>query len=166
MMVPTIIMAVLAAVLLAIGYQKGEGQHLRGITLSIRMIGQMLPLLVSALIVGSMVQVLLPREAISRWIGPESGFRGLFLGTLAGGLAPGGPYVSLPMVAGLLRSGASVGTMVAFLTGWSLWAVGRIPMEVGILGWKLAVIRLICTFLFPPIAGFLAQTFFGGVRLT
>jgi len=62
---------------------------------------------------------------------------------------------------GLLRSGAGIGTMVAFLTGWSLWAVSRLPMEVGILGWKLTLIRLASTFFFPPIAGWIAQTLFG-----
>jgi hypothetical protein len=57
-----------------------------------------------------------------------------------------------------------MGTMVAFLTGWSLWAVGRLPMEVGILGWKFALVRLASTFFFPPIAGWIAQTFFGSLK--
>ena len=86
------------------------------------------------------------------------------IGTLAGGLTPGGPYVSLPVVAGFLRAGAGVGTMVAFLTGWSLWAVSRLPMEVGILGWRFTIVRFVCTFFFPPIAGLLAQAMFSGVR--
>jgi uncharacterized membrane protein YraQ (UPF0718 family) len=101
---------------------------------------------------------------LSRWVGQESGLRGILIGTLAGGIAPGGPYVSLPLAAGLLRSGASIGTMVAFLTGWSLWAVSRLPMEVGILGWKLTFIRLACTFFFPPIAGIIAQLLFSGTK--
>jgi hypothetical protein len=53
-----------------------------------------------------------------------------------------------------------MGTMVAFLTGWSLWAVSRLPMEVGILGWRLTIIRLASTLLFPPLAGLIAQTLF------
>lgn len=111
-----------------------------------------------------MIQILLPRELLSKWIGAESGMRGILIGTVAGGLTPGGPYVSLPIVAGLLRSGASIGTMVAFLTAWSLWAVGRLPMEVGILGWKFTLIRITSTFFFPPIAGFIAQMFFAGTK--
>jgi len=47
--------------------------------------------------------------------------------------------------------------MVAFMTGWSLWAVGRLPMEVGILGWQLTLVRLASTFFFPPIAGLIAN---------
>jgi len=164
MLIPTIIMGGFAIVLLLIGYQKGQGQHITGMKLALNMTYQMLPLLVFALIVAGMVQVLLPRELLSKWVGAESGIRGILIGTVAGGLSPGGPYVNLPIAAGLLRSGANVGTMVAFLTGWSLWAVSRLPMEVGILGWKFTLIRIASTFFFPPIAGLLAQTFFGGVK--
>jgi uncharacterized membrane protein YraQ (UPF0718 family) len=112
-----------------------------------------------------MVQILMPHDLISKWVGAESGMRGILIGTVAGGLSPGGPYVSLPIAVGLLRSGAGVGTMVAFLTGWSLWAIARLPMEVGILGWKFTFIRLASTFIFPPIAGWIANIFFSGSKL-
>jgi uncharacterized membrane protein YraQ (UPF0718 family) len=160
MLIPTIIMGVLALILLYIGYHKGHGEHIAGLSRGFNLTVEVLPLLIFAFIVAGMVQVLIPHEIISRWIGAESGLRGILLGTVAGGFSPGGPYVSLPIVAGLMRSGAGVGTLVAFLTSWSLWAVGRLPMEVGILGWRFTAIRLACTFFFPPIAGFLAQAFF------
>jgi uncharacterized membrane protein YraQ (UPF0718 family) len=157
-------MGILAIALLLWGYFRGQGEHVTGLKSTTTMLLEILPLLIFAFIVAGMVQAMLPQEAVSRWVGAESGWRGLFLGTVAGGLAPGGPYVSLPIAAGLLRSGAGIGTMVAFLTGWSLWAFGRLPMEVGILGWKLTVIRFASTFFFPPIAGWVAQTFFTGVK--
>jgi len=164
MLIPTIIMAALAIIFLFIGYYKGQGQHVSGIKSALNMTVGILPLLIFSFIVAGMVQVLLPGELISKWIGAESGIRGIFIGTVAGALVPGGPYVSLPIAAGLLRSGAGIGTMVAFLTGWSLWAVSRLPMEVGILGWKFTLIRLASTFFFPPIAGLIAHTFFAGAK--
>lgn len=164
MLIPTAIMGALAIILLFIGYYKGQGQHISGIRSALNTIVAILPLLVFSFIVAGMVQVLLPRELLSKWIGMESGMRGILIGTVAGGLAPGGPYVSLPIAAGLLRAGAGVGTMVAFLTGWSLWAVSRLPIEVGIMGWKFTLIRIASTFFFPPIAGLIAQTLFPGAK--
>jgi uncharacterized membrane protein YraQ (UPF0718 family) len=164
MLIPTIVMGVLAITLLVIGYYKGQGQHISGVKSGLSMTIEILPLLILAFIVAGMVQVLLPNELLSRWIGVESGMRGILIGTVAGGFTPGGPYVSLPIVAGLLRSGASAGTMVAFLTGWSLWAVSRLPMEVGVLGWKFTLIRIGSTFFFPPIAGLIAQALFTGAK--
>ena len=160
MLIPTIIMAVLALVLVSIGYVKGQGQHITGLKSGLLMAVQTLPLLVLAFIVAGMIQALLPYELVSRWVGAESGLRGILIGTIAGALAPGGPYVSLPLATGLLKAGAGIGTMVAFLTGWSLWAFSRLPMEFAILGWRLTLVRLASTFFFPPIAGLIAQTFF------
>jgi uncharacterized membrane protein YraQ (UPF0718 family) len=160
MLIPTIIMGVVALVLLLVGYQKGAGQHIEGIKSALRMTIGILPLLVFAFIIAGMTQALLSQEMIAKWVGTESGLRGIFIGSVAGGLCPGGPFVSLPIAAGLIRSGASMGTMVAFLTGWSLWAVSRLPMEIGILGWKLTIIRIASTLLFPPLAGFIAHALF------
>jgi uncharacterized membrane protein YraQ (UPF0718 family) len=129
------------------------------------MLLQMLPLLAFAIIVAGAVQHLVPSDLISRWLGTESGLRGIFIGTGIGCVTPGGPYVSLPIAAGLLRAGASVGTMVAFMTAWSLLELSRLSMEIGIMGWKFAAIRVACTFFFAPVAGFLANTLFSRVRL-
>lgn len=164
MLLPTIIMGILALFFLAVGYSKGGGQHIQGLRSSMKMTLEILPLLIFAFIVAGMVQALLPQETLSKWIGEESGLKGIFIGTLAGGITPGGPYVSLPVVAGLLKAGAGIGTLVAFLTSWSLWAVSRLPLEIGILGWKFTFIRLACTFFFPPIAGLIAQLLFSGAK--
>jgi uncharacterized membrane protein YraQ (UPF0718 family) len=164
MLIPTLIMALLAVILLIIGYSKGEGQHIAGLKSAMKMTVDILPMLVFAFIMAGMIQTLLPQELLSKWIGEESGIRGILIGTVAGGITPGGPYVSLPLAAGFLRAGAGIGTMVAFLTAWSLWAVSRLPMEIGVMGWKFTIVRLACTFFFPPIAGFLAQMFFSGSK--
>ena len=165
MLIPTVILGIIAVVLLVIAYQKGGGEHILGLKTAGSMLLQIAPLLIFAFIIAGMVQVLLPVEMVSRWVGTESGFRGILIGSVIGGLAPGGPFVSLPIAAGLLRVGASVGTMVAFLTGWSLLAFTRMPLEIGIMGWKFTLIRIACTFFFPPIAGLIANRLFSGVVL-
>jgi uncharacterized membrane protein YraQ (UPF0718 family) len=165
MLIPTIIMGVIAITLLYIGYHRGNGEHLLGLKSAGTLLLQIIPLLIFAFIIAGMVQFLIPKEAVARWIGVESGFRGLLIGSVIGGFMPGGPMTSLPVAAGLLRVGASVGTMVAFITGWSLLAVTRLPLEVGLMGWKFTLVRLACVFFFPPIAGFIANKLFSGVNV-
>jgi len=164
MLIPTIIMGAIAIALILIGYFRGQGQHITGLKVALSMTIEILPLLIFAFIVAGMMQALIPNEIISKWIGEGSGLRGIFIGTVAGGIMPGGPYVSLPVAGGFLRTGASIGTIVAFLTGWSLWAIARLPMDIGILGWKFTLVRLACTFFFPPIAGLLANALFGKIN--
>jgi len=165
MLVVTIIMGVLAFVLLFIGYQKGGGEHIIGLKWGGNLLLQIIPLLIFSFIIAGMINTLIPKETISNWIGTESGLRGILLGTAMGGLTPSGPFVSMPIAAGLLRTGAGIGTMVAFLTGWSLIAVHRLPMEIGFLGWQFALIRLACVFFFPPIAGLIANALFSRVNV-
>ncbi len=164
MLVPTIIMGILAFTLLIIGYLKGEKQHLSGLHAAWNMLISIIPLLIFAFIIAGMIPLLIPKEFLAKWVGRESGLRGVFIGSIAGGLSPGGPFVSLPIAAGLFNAGASVGTMVAYLTGWSLWGFTRIILEVGFLGWKFTVIRVISSLILPPIAGIIAQTFFSGYK--
>lgn len=165
MLIPTIIMGVIAIALLYIGYQRGGGEHVVGLKSAGKLLLEITPLLIFAFIVAGMIRILIPHEIISRWVGVESGFRGLLIGSAIGGLMPGGPYVSMPIVAGLLRTGASIGTMVALITAWSLLAFSRLPIEIGLLGWKFTLIRLACVFFFPPISGLIANKLFSGVNV-
>jgi len=165
MLIPTIIMGTIALVLLFIGYQKGGGEHILGLKTAGSLLIQIVPLLICSFIVAGMIQTILPHEAISKWIGAESGFRGVLIGTAIGSITPGGPYITMPIAAGFLRTGASIGTMVAFMTAWSLLAVHRLPLEIGIMGWQFTLIRLACVFFFPLIAGLIANTLFSRVSL-
>jgi hypothetical protein len=47
--------------------------------------------------------------------------------------------------------------MVAYVSAWSLIAVARLPLFVGIMGWRFTWIHLLSVIIFPPLAGILAQ---------
>ncbi len=160
MLFPIIVIGVLAIGLLVFGYARGKGEHIEGLKRTKDMVIPVLPLLLFAFIVAGMVQVLVPRATVSHWVGKESGVRGIIIGAVAGGMMPGGPYVNLPLAAGILKAGAGISTAVAFLTAWSLWAVGRLPMEIGVMGLRFTVIRLISTSIFPLLAGLIAKVLF------
>jgi uncharacterized membrane protein YraQ (UPF0718 family) len=165
MLIPTIILGVLAIVLTIIAYMKGGGEHISGLKAAGTLLLQILPLLIFAFIVAGMIQFLVPTEIISKWVGTESGMRGVFIGTAIGCVMPGGPYILLPVAAGMLQTGAGVGTMVALLTSWSVIGFSRLPMEIGLMGWKFTIIRIACSFFFPPIAGFIANRLFSHVNI-
>jgi uncharacterized membrane protein YraQ (UPF0718 family) len=154
-------MAVILAALIAVAIWRGGGSLQKGLTFGGKTFLTTLPLLVIAFAVAGLVQVLVPREFIVKWLGAGAGFKGIMIATLAGAVTPGGPYVSFPIVASLYKSGASVGTVVAFVTAWSVWAVARFPLEMGLVGPKLAIARFLSTLIVPPLAGLFAQAVFG-----
>ena len=130
------------------------------------MLSKIAPMLILSFVVTGMVQILVPGEMVSKWIGAESGLRGILFGTLAGGFIPGGPYICLPIAAGLFHAGAEIGTLVAFMTAWSMLGFFRLPQETGILGWRVTLIRFGCSLVFPPIGGLLASILFSNISLT
>jgi uncharacterized membrane protein YraQ (UPF0718 family) len=154
---PTVIMFAIALALFIIATLQGEGKNVAGLKSAWGMTWQIIPLLIFAFIVAGLVQTLIPKELIARWVGDESGFRGILFGTLAGAITPGGPYVSLPIAAGLLKTGAGIGTMVAYVTAWALLSVARLPLEVGIMGWRFTLIHILSVIIFPPVAGVIAN---------
>lgn len=119
------------------------------------------PLLIAAFLVAGLTRVLISREAVSRWMGGASGWRGIALACVAGALTPGGPYVYYPIGAALLHAGASIGVLVTFVTAKTLWSVTRIPIEIALLGPRLTFVRFATTLVLPPLLGAVAQACFG-----
>jgi len=160
-LIATIVMIVLALVLL--GYAVNLGVHAEGLRSALRTFLSILPLLLAVFTITGLVEVLVPRDKVAALLGDQAGFRGILLGCAAGAITPGGPYVSFPLVATIYHSGAGIGTIVAFVTAWSLWAVTRLPMEIAIVGPRVTLIRVLSTLIFPPLAGLIARAFFSGL---
>ena len=100
--------------------------------------------------------VLLPSEVVVQWMGRGSGWRGLFLGTLAGTLTPGGPFTHFPILASFLTKGAGVGPVCAYIAAWALLGLNRfLVWELPILGAQVAVVRIVVSLWVPPLVGWL-----------
>lgn len=155
MTITTIVMAALCVAALAVAYQRGR--HIEGLENAKNLSLQVLPLLVFAFLLAGMVQVLIPRELISQWLGEESGFKGILVGSATGAFLPGGPFVTLPIVMGFVKVGTSMPVAVSMITGWALFSIARFPMEVGILGPKLALVRFGSVIVLAPLAGLIAS---------
>jgi len=153
----TLILAAVAAILLAIAFWRGRDLPLAGLLAAGRTLWRNLPVLLLGFVVAGLAQVLIPKDLITRWLGTEAGVKGVLIGCVVGGLVPGAPYATFPLVAVLYQAGASLGAVVGFVSAWSLWSVSRLPLEVALIDSKPALVRYAITFVVPPIAGLLAE---------
>lgn len=156
-----VVLAVVVGLLAFVAWQQ-EGWALAraGAWRGVKELLNVAPLLFVAFLVAGLTQVLVTEEVVRRWLGTESGWRGILLAALGGALMPGGPYVYYPIAAVLLRSGAGVGSLVAFVTAKNLWSLSRLPLEFALLGPYLTLVRLVATMWVPPVMGFLAHVLF------
>jgi len=153
----TFALAGVAAVLLAVAFLQGRDVAWAGIMVGARTLWRNLLLLLLGFLLAGLVQVLVPREIVTRWLGEEAGFKGILIGCVVGGLVPGAPYAIFPVVASLHQAGASLGVVVGFVSAWALWSVSRLPVEMALIDPRVALIRYTVTFAVPPIAGLLAE---------
>ena len=117
---------------------------------------------VIAFVIVGYVKVLAPQELVRSWIGPESGLRGVLIGSVAGMLLPGGPYVVFPLIAALFQTGAGLGPTLAMITSWSSLALLTVSFELPFLGWRFTIIRLGLGLLLPPLIGLVGSLLFSG----
>ena len=85
-----------------------------------------LPRLVFALVAAGFIVVLIPTEVIVRYLGAESGMTGILIGAFTGLIVASGPAMSFAIAAAFATEGASAPALVAFLTGWSVFAGHRV----------------------------------------
>lgn len=150
-----IVMAVFLAVLVGVVAWRGQlGEAARA---SWAQAGQFLPVLILAILVIGCTEVLLSRELVERWLSDAAGWKGIAIGWGAGILTPGGSLMGLPIVAGLQRAGVGTPVLITYLVSLATLSVIRIPLEVGLIGGRLTMLRFAVCLVLPPIAGLLTR---------
>ena len=142
---------------LAVYHFKGSSSYDRAIVDALELLAFIAPRIGAAVIIAAFLQILIPREVISRLIGEKAGIKSVFMATVAGSLTPGGPLTSFPVVIALYAAGANKGALVAYITSWAMIGIQRIIVwELPLLGPDITFIRVSASMLLPIIAGILA----------
>lgn len=161
MLMAFLILSGMGLVLFWLARRRGDGSHWRGLGKGWSMGLHLLPLLACAFVLAGLIQVALPPAMIQSWLGEGSGLRGIVIGTIAGALIAGGPYVSFPVIASIYQAGAGLGTTVAMISGWALLGLGQLPFELSIIGPRFTLVRLSVASITPICAGIMAELIFG-----
>lgn len=160
MIIALIILIMLATTTSVFAYKKGDGSHIKGFKMAQKTLLNMWPLLILAFLMAGFIQVAIPAELIKNWLGAQAGLKGVLIGSIAGALIPGGPYVAFPIIASVVNAGAGLGTAVAFITSWAMLGLGAIPFELAIVGSRFMFLRLSLVLVIPILSGILANLFF------
>ena len=147
------------AVLTAIAWGRGGSEFVaEGWGDGLRMLLRFSLVLVLAFLVAGLAEKLVPHEWVRSTLGEEAGLRGILIAVAAGAITPSGPFVSMPIAAAMLRSGAGSAAIVAFLSSWALLALHRfIAWEVPILGLRFALLRYAVCVVLPVLAGLIVR---------
>lgn len=117
-----------------------------------------LPKMAAGCLIGVFSTLLIPREAVARLVGAESGLAGLVIATVAGAIMPGGPVTVYPVAGAFLLAGADAGAALAFVTSWTLLGYARaLVWELPFFGANFVLWRMAIAPAFPIIVGLLGR---------
>lgn len=155
------VMGGLTLVMIIWAYMKSPDLPLRGFQATFGLLQDVwLPLLLGFCLAG-FFDVLVPREFLVKWMGEQSGWKGILIGWFIGLAMPGGPYVVFPIAASLFHQGVAVGPLLTFITAKALLSPTRLfAWEAPFLGWPFAAARAIPSLLLPPLVGIIGQRLF------
>jgi uncharacterized membrane protein YraQ (UPF0718 family) len=86
------------------------------------------------------------RQTVIKYLGESAGPTGLLLAIALGTLPTGPRYVAFPIALMLLKKGARVANVMAFLCSWAAMSLPAELMEFRFLGWKFTLLRFGLTF--------------------
>jgi uncharacterized membrane protein YraQ (UPF0718 family) len=150
---------VLVAVSATLVYRRdGIDGVLEILTHDLALFGGILPRVLAGCLLGAFIAEILPHEKVSRALGPNSGLKGLLIGTAFGAILPGGPFTAYPVAAALLTVGADFGATIAMVVSWTLIGYGRaVAWEIPILGTDFTFWRALISLPIPVLAGALGR---------
>ena len=157
----TLILWCIFITLFLFGWRAGPETVKRGFKNTWTISKQNALLILLAFIIVGFVNVLSPEKLVTTWIGPESGWSGVFLSEVLGMLLPGGPYVVFPLIAILYQAGAGLAPVITLITSWSTQSLLTISFELPFMGWRFTIIRWGIGLLVPLLAGIVALVIWG-----
>jgi hypothetical protein len=104
------------------------------------------------------IAAIIPQEIITGWLGPNSGWLGVFTAVIAGAATPGGPVVGFSIGAVAMKAGGGSPQVVAYVIAWALFAFQRLILwEIPFMPARFVWFRAAVSLPFPFVAAAIAM---------
>ena len=152
-------LTVATAILLLLSFLADRGKTLAGLKRGAMMFLNILPTLLSVLIIVSVFLYFVPGPALSVWLGRETGATGIAVAALLGSISLIPGFIAFPLGAILVRNGVSLPVVAVFITTLMMVGVLTLPLEAKFFGWKVSILRNGLSFLGALLVGLLMGIF-------
>ncbi len=120
---------------------------------------QMLYVLPPIMILLGLIDVWVPKEALMKYMGKNSGFTGVLIAILIGSIAAGPMYAAFPFTAVLLKKGVKFSNIIIFMNAWCVTKISTLLFEVSAIGYAFTLSRLVIDVPGVIIMGYLVEGF-------
>ncbi len=157
--IPTaVLIALVGSAAIYVTWRDGPALALDLVLGDAELFGSMLPKVLAGCLIAAFITILLPRETVHRWVGPDSGAKGILISTFAGIILPGGPFTIFPIAGAFIAMGADVASAITLITSWTLIGLNRsLVWEMTFFGFDFVSWRWLAALPLPILAGFLVR---------
>lgn len=118
---------------------------------------QMISVVPPIMIILGLMDVWIPREAMMKYMGDDSGIKGISLAILIGSIAAGPMYAAFPFTKVLLKKGVRFSNIIIFMNAWCVTKISTLMFEISSLGYKFTLARLLIDIPGVIIMGYLVH---------
>ncbi|MGL5354122.1 MAG: permease [Clostridium sp.] len=126
---------------------------------------EMISVLPPIMILLGLMDIWIKREILIKYMGENSGVKGILLSILLGSLAAGPMYAAFPFTIVLLKKGAKFSNVIIFMNSWCVTKIPTLMFEVSALGFKFTIVRLLIDIPGVILMGYLVHYFVGDFEL-
>ena len=149
-----------AVIAIIISFIADKRKTLDGIKKGMMMFINLLPAIISVLILVSIALFLMPQEVIIKYLGEESGITGHIFAATAGSIALIPGIVAYPMAGMLVQSGVGYSVIAVFMTTLMMVGFFTLPIEIKFFGKKVSLIRNLLFFIAALLIGSFISLFY------
>lgn len=147
----------LALIGLGVSFRKDKEKTRTALKKSWKSLENILPQLLTMILLISVLLAYLNTSLISRLIGGESGWGGVVIAAVVGSITMIPPFVAFPTASMLLKAGAGFMQIGAFVSTLTMVGIVTMPVEMKYFGKKMTLYRNILAFIFSFAVAFLIQ---------
>lgn len=115
----------------------------RAVNTTLYSLKEMVLILPPIFILLGLLDVWVPRETMVKFMGEDSGLKGIILAIIIGSAAAGPLYAAFPIAAIFMKKGVKFSNILLFLGAWSTTKIPMLLFEISALGLKFALTRLV-----------------------
>lgn len=141
MNVTALIINGIAAVGLIVAFIKNREKAMQSLKMAGKSFLKILPMTFIIILAIGLLLGFVPPDKIAQFVGEQSGIWGVLLVGAAGAVMHIPALISFPLAASLLKSGASVAAVAAFITTLTMVGAITLPLEIKELGKTMALLR-------------------------
>ncbi|MEX2428569.1 MAG: permease [Bacteroidales bacterium] len=147
------ILFIITGICLLLSFLKDRNKTVEGLKKGITMFLNILPTIISVVIIVSIILYLIPEQKLTSWFDQESGVSGYIAAALVGSVSLIQGFIAYPLAGVLVEAGVGYPVIAIFITTLMMVGIMTIPVEARYFGMKIALVRNSLAFVFALAVG-------------